>query len=65
MNVVTTKLCRLVWVGPESCNVDLIKRRLDDLKQEATIHMGKLEASNLDFDIRKCHSTATAALVSN
>ena len=64
MNVVTTKLCRLVWVGPESCYVDL-KRRLDDLKQEAIIDMGKLETSNMDFDIRKRHTAATNALVSN
>ena len=64
MIFVSTKLCHLIWVGPESSYVDPTKRCLDDLKQEATIHMGKLEASNMDFDIRKCHSIATAALVS-
>ena len=62
MNLVTIKLCQLVCLGPESF-VDL-KRRLEDLKQEATIHMEKLETSNMDFDIRKRHTAATTALVS-
>ena len=61
MNSNIVKLTHLFLNGSGSCNFHSFTKKMEDFDQMATIDMGKLEWSNIDFDNKKYH----ADMVSN
>ena len=62
MNSKIFKLSQLFLNGPESCDLQSIKKEMEDIDQMATIRMGKIEW--FDFDNKKSRAAAIATLVS-
>ena len=62
MNSKIFKLSQLFLNGPESCDLQSIKKEMEDIDQMATIRMGKIEW--FDFDNKKSQAAASATLVS-
>ena len=62
MNSKIFKSSQLFLNGPESCDLQSIKKEMEDIDQMATIRMGKIEW--FDFDNKISHAAASATLVS-